>query len=61
LGWVCECGLRLTDRATGAPAPATPGPDDDLLCISCERRYVYVPDAETLEERVARPHEGAPA
>jgi UDP-2-acetamido-3-amino-2,3-dideoxy-glucuronate N-acetyltransferase len=61
LGWVCECGLRLTDRATGAPAPATPGRDDDLLCISCERHYVYVPDAEILEERVARPHEGAPA
>jgi UDP-2-acetamido-3-amino-2,3-dideoxy-glucuronate N-acetyltransferase len=61
LGWVCECGLRLADRATGGAAPATPGSDDDLMCLSCERHYAYVPDADTLEERVARPHEGAPA
>jgi UDP-2-acetamido-3-amino-2,3-dideoxy-glucuronate N-acetyltransferase len=60
LGWVCECGLRLTDAATGGPAPATPGPEDDLLCAACERHYVYIPDAETLEERVPGPHQGAP-
>jgi UDP-2-acetamido-3-amino-2,3-dideoxy-glucuronate N-acetyltransferase len=60
LGWVCECGLRLKDGATGEPAPATPRPDDDLLCVACQRHYVYIPDAETLEERVPGPHQGAP-
>lgn len=61
LGWVCACGARLTDVASGANAPAYPAADSDLHCQACERRFVYLPDAETLHERVMRPHQGAPA
>lgn len=53
LGWVCACGVRLHD-ADGHPAPAEHeryAVDPELHCPSCERRYVYVPDAEALEER----------
>jgi UDP-2-acetamido-3-amino-2,3-dideoxy-glucuronate N-acetyltransferase len=60
LGWVCACGNRLS-AATGKPAPATPGPDDELLCTVCERRFLYIPDAETIREQVATPNQGAPA
>lgn len=59
LGWVCACGRRLTDASTGAPALADPGPEAELFCSACDRHYVYVPDAETLEERAAVPHQGA--
>ncbi|HEY6057554.1 MAG TPA: acyltransferase [Candidatus Limnocylindrales bacterium] len=61
LGWVCSCGQRLTDAATGAPAPATPAPGAELVCASCDRQFVYVPDAETVEERPGIVHQGAPA
>jgi UDP-2-acetamido-3-amino-2,3-dideoxy-glucuronate N-acetyltransferase len=57
LGWVCSCGIRLVDES-GGPAPADPG-DSPLLCRSCERRFVYVPDAEGLEERPLVPPTGA--
>jgi acetyltransferase-like isoleucine patch superfamily enzyme len=50
LGWVCDCGQRLTDSATGAPVPATPSVDADLLCAACERHFVYVPDAEAIRD-----------
>jgi len=50
LGWVCACGNRLTVAATGVLVSAMPGPDDDLLCTSCERHFRYVPDAETIHE-----------
>jgi acetyltransferase-like isoleucine patch superfamily enzyme len=50
LGWVCDCGQRLTDSATGAPVPATPSVDVDLLCAACERHFVYVPDAEAIRD-----------
>jgi acetyltransferase-like isoleucine patch superfamily enzyme len=53
LGWVCACGMRLHD-AHGEPAPAEPpryADDPVFACPSCERRYLYVPDAETLVER----------
>jgi UDP-2-acetamido-3-amino-2,3-dideoxy-glucuronate N-acetyltransferase len=50
LGWVCDCGQRLTDSATGAPVPATPNADADLLCAACERHFVYVPDAEEIQD-----------
>jgi UDP-2-acetamido-3-amino-2,3-dideoxy-glucuronate N-acetyltransferase len=50
LGWVCDCGQRLTDSATGAPVPATPGVDADLLCAACERHFVYVPDGEAIRD-----------
>src|SRR5215213_6329302 len=36
LGWVCECGTRLTD---------------DLECPACGQAYTYVPDPEGLVER----------
>jgi UDP-2-acetamido-3-amino-2,3-dideoxy-glucuronate N-acetyltransferase len=61
LGWVCDCGARLTDAVTGEPAPATPDPGHELWCASCERRFTYIPDAETIAEPVARPNQGAPA
>lgn len=63
IGWVCACGSRLRD-AKGEPALASPGryaDDPELHCPSCDRRYIYVPDAETLEERVGAPHQGASA
>jgi acetyltransferase-like isoleucine patch superfamily enzyme len=50
LGWVCDCGQRLTDSATGAPVPATPTADTDLLCVACDRHFVYVPDAEEIRD-----------
>ncbi|MFL5778904.1 MAG: acyltransferase [Chloroflexota bacterium] len=53
IGWVCECGQRLLDSA-GHAAPAEPeryAIDRELVCESCGRRYLYVPDEETLEER----------
>ena len=63
IGWVCACGARLRD-AKGEPAPARPDryADDPVLhCPSCNRRYVYLPDAETLEERPGALPQGAPA
>jgi acetyltransferase-like isoleucine patch superfamily enzyme len=60
LGWVCACGARLTG-GDGAAAPASPSPDDVLACPACERRYAYVPDAGSLEERPATLPQGAPA
>jgi UDP-2-acetamido-3-amino-2,3-dideoxy-glucuronate N-acetyltransferase len=62
IGWVCLCGRRLTD-STGHDAPAEPeryALDPDLVCEACGRHYGYVPDAETLEERVGPP-QGLPA
>jgi acetyltransferase-like isoleucine patch superfamily enzyme len=62
IGWVCACGRRLVD-ANGDPVPAEPqryAAHTELLCEACGRRYAYVPDAETLEER-AGPRQGAPA
>ena len=59
LGWVCDCGLRLIDAATGTPAPASPRPDADLLCTACQRHYVYVPDAEQIRD--ADPAVASPA
>jgi acetyltransferase-like isoleucine patch superfamily enzyme len=53
IGWVCVCGHRLRD-STGHAAPSDPeryALDPDLVCEACGRRYGYVPDAETLEER----------
>jgi UDP-2-acetamido-3-amino-2,3-dideoxy-glucuronate N-acetyltransferase len=50
LGWVCSCGQRLVDKATGRPAPATSAADADLLCASCERQFVYVPDRDDVRE-----------
>lgn len=61
IGWVCACGARLTDAATGRPATTTPTPGAELRCERCERRYEYVPDAETLQERSGVPHQGARA
>jgi len=59
LGWVCDCGLRLIDAATGAPVPASPRADADLLCTACQRHYVYVPDAEQIRD--ADPAVASPA
>ena len=53
IGWMCACGVRLVG-GDGHPAPADPGlyaSDPVFHCPDCDRRYVYVPDAETLEER----------
>ena len=59
LGWVCDCGQRLIDGATGTPAPASPSSDADLLCTACQRHYVYVPDAEQIRD--ADPAVASPA
>ena len=61
IGWVCACGARLVD-GNGAQAPALPelyAHDPELHCPRCGRRYVYVPDAETLDERPRALSEGA--
>jgi len=63
IGWVCACGRRLRD-STGHDAPAEPeryALDTDLVCETCGRHYGYVPDAETLEERVPAPAQKLPA
>ena len=62
IGWVCACGARLVD-ANGDPVQAEPGryaAHTDLRCESCGRRYAYIPDVESLEER-SGPRQGAPA
>jgi UDP-2-acetamido-3-amino-2,3-dideoxy-glucuronate N-acetyltransferase len=62
VGWVCACGHRLQD-SMGHPAPAKPeryAVDTDLVCGTCGRRYGYVPDGETLEQRTG-PRQAAPA
>jgi len=62
LGWVCACGARLQDAA-GHPAPAEVeryALHPELHCPACGRRYVYVPDADTLEEQQVLP-QGASA
>ena len=61
LGWVCACGARLGNAEGDAPASVTPDPGNDLACPACARRYRYVPDADTLEERPVRTEQGAPA
>jgi acetyltransferase-like isoleucine patch superfamily enzyme len=60
LGWMCACGARLAGP-DGTPAGPEPDPADPLACPSCERRYTYVPDSETLAERPLVPPQGAPA
>ena len=62
IGWMCACGVRLLD-ADGMPAAANLphySTHPELHCPSCGRTYVYVPDAEALEER-PRPQQGVPA
>lgn len=57
LGWVCACGRRLID-ADGHPAAADPGryaTHQGLECPTCGRSYTYVPDEDTLEERLSTP------
>ena len=53
LGWVCGCGRRLVDGATGVPAPAEPAADMDLACATCDRHFLYVPDGEEIRETAA--------
>jgi UDP-2-acetamido-3-amino-2,3-dideoxy-glucuronate N-acetyltransferase len=53
IGWVCQCGEPLLD-SNGDRADAEPGryaTHQDLSCAGCGRVFVYVPDAESLEER----------
>lgn len=53
IGWMCACGQRLLG-GDGKPAPADPGAyavHSEFHCPECDRRYVYVPDTEALEER----------
>jgi len=64
IGWVCACGARLTD-AKGTLAAARLSAGDEVLCPSCDRRYVYVPDPEALVEQAGAARgtvkQGAPA
>lgn len=64
IGWVCACGHRLAD-STGHPAPAEReryAIDQDLVCPACGRRYAYLRDEGTLQERQGPAvHQGAPA
>ena len=63
IGWVCACGERLLD-SLGHPAPAVPeryATDPVLTCASCDRRYDYVPDEDSLDERRAPLPQGRPA
>lgn len=57
LGWVCSCGLRLVndDGEAAGPEPPHYSRHPELRCPSCNRAFVYVPDEERLEERVASP------
>jgi acetyltransferase-like isoleucine patch superfamily enzyme len=50
IGWVCACGMRLDEAAGGR-----------FTCPSCGREYVYVPDAEGLQETGPSVRQGAPA
>jgi UDP-2-acetamido-3-amino-2,3-dideoxy-glucuronate N-acetyltransferase len=53
IGWVCACGQRLAD-STGHAAPAEReryAIDQELVCPVCERRYAYLREQGTLEER----------
>ena len=62
IGWVCACGVRLQDD-DGNPAAANPphySTHPELHCPSCGRTYLYVQDAEALEERPRTQH-GVPA
>jgi acetyltransferase-like isoleucine patch superfamily enzyme len=62
IGWVCACGARLQDDDGNAAAAKPPhySTHPELHCPSCGRTYVYVPDAEALEER-PRSKPGVPA
>ena len=64
IGWVCACGARLT-APDGTPAKPHLTADDEALCASCGRRYVYVPDSEALVEQAGAARgpvkQGAPA
>ena len=58
IGWVCACGARLQD-ADGAPASAKPpyyATHPELHCPSCDRTYLYIPEAESLEEQPRQQH-----
>jgi UDP-2-acetamido-3-amino-2,3-dideoxy-glucuronate N-acetyltransferase len=53
LGWVCSCGMRLV-AADGTLAEAEPpqyARHPELSCPRCQRVFVYVADADSLEER----------
>jgi UDP-2-acetamido-3-amino-2,3-dideoxy-glucuronate N-acetyltransferase len=53
IGWVCACGERLID-STGHPAPATReryARDPELVCPACDRRYAFLGEEGTLQER----------
>ena len=53
LGWVCACGARLR-VSSGEPAPAEPdlySLEPDLHCTVCGRRFRYLHDTDSLEER----------
>jgi acetyltransferase-like isoleucine patch superfamily enzyme len=64
IGWVCACGARLTDNQ-GRPAGPVPTATPELLCATCDRRYVYVSDPEALIEEAGPARgtitQGAPA
>jgi len=62
IGWVCACGARLLDD-DGNPAAAKPPTysiHPESHCPSCGRTYLYVPDAEGLQEQ-PRSKPGVPA
>jgi UDP-2-acetamido-3-amino-2,3-dideoxy-glucuronate N-acetyltransferase len=47
IGWVCDCGRRLTDDG-GSPVGPTPVEGEPLTCSTCGRSFEYVPEEESL-------------
>jgi UDP-2-acetamido-3-amino-2,3-dideoxy-glucuronate N-acetyltransferase len=52
IGWVCACGARLVDPS-GVSANPDPEPGAPMVCLRCERTFVFNPESGSLTERPA--------